>query len=163
MSIRCRGSRCCERLHLHVNMFASFSHCFLLFLCPPAVLISLKACLSVCAVSPALICIYICLIKRINLTFTLFLLISCRPSPVIPSEKKRKWCHVTTTALRGTTGDPGSGGTFVLLASTMGEPIIAVPLLLSMATIARVSFPSQLSPLSCPPQLQLPWQHLAVT
>lgn len=82
---------------------------------------------------------------------------------VLPSEGKRKWCHATTTALRGTTGDPGSGETYDLLAYTTEEPIIAVPLPSSMATTVRGSFPSQSSPPSCPPQLQLPWQHRAAT
>lgn len=89
--------------------------------------------------------------------------ISCRPAPVVPSETKRKWCHATTTALRGTIVDPGSGETSVLLASTMEEPIIAVPLLLSMATTVRDFSHFQSFPPSSPPRLQLPWQHPAAT
>lgn len=89
--------------------------------------------------------------------------VSRRPAPVVPSERKRKWCHATTIALRGTTGHPGSGETSVLLASTMEEPIIAVPLPLSTATTVRGSFPSQSSPPFFQLQLQLPWQHRAAT
>ncbi len=132
-----------------------------LSLCPPALLYLWNRVFV--SVSLASICIHKIIKKKINLTYSLFFSISCRPAPVFPSERKRKWCHATTTALRGTTGDHGSGETSVRLASTMEEPIIAVPLLLSMATTDRGSFPSQSSPLSSPPQLQLPWQHRAAT
>lgn len=84
-----------------------------------------------------------------------------RPAPVVPA--KRKWCHVTTTATRGTIGVPGSDETSVRLASTMEEPTTAVPPPLSMATTVRGSFPSRSFPPSSPPQSRLPWQHRVVT
>lgn len=95
--------------------------------------------------------------------FNPFVSFSNRPAHVIPSERTRKWCHATTTALRGTTGDPGSGETSVLQASTMEEPITAVPLPLSMATTVQGSFPSQSSRPSSQLRSQLPWQHQAAT
>ncbi len=121
---------------------------------------TLSLCLYVLLVLPFA---YIQYKRNVGLTYTLFLYVSCRPAPVVPSERKRKWCHATTTALRGTTGDPGSGEISVRLASTMEEPIIAVPLPLSMATTVRGSFPFQLSPPCSPPRSQLPWQRRAAT
>lgn len=47
MSVRCTGSRCCEHLHHHVNMFSPYSSWFLalslsdLFLNPASVTVSL--------------------------------------------------------------------------------------------------------------------------
>lgn len=159
MSVRCNGSRCCDHLHLHVKMFSpEFTQCLTLSL-SLSLFLSLKPCFCF-SLLPSFA--YICK-KNFSLTFALFLSISCRPAPVFPPERKRKWCHATTTALRGTTGVPGSGETSVLLASTMEEPIIAVPLPLSMATTVRGSFPSQSSLPSSQRRSQLPWQHQATT
>lgn len=143
-----------------VSIYTFMSTCFLLNL--------LTDCFTLFFVFSQKLLFYSCLYRSLPLARRGWndlypLPVSRRPAPVVPSERKRKWCHATTIALRGTTGHPGSGETSVLLASTMEEPIIAVPLPLSTATTVRGSFPSQSSPPFFQLQLQLPWQHRAAT
>lgn len=83
--------------------------------------------------------------------FIYFLSLSLRQCHI---GSERKWCRVTTTGLRGTTGARGSVATG-LHPSTMEWPVMPAPPLvlhLLMETTGLASFLFLLSPPSCPRQ-----------